>query len=239
MPSSPHLISHPPRQHLVIEDLKMAAREVNPSLGRLGRLPPELRNEIYELSIDTTDDETDVTTHCLPHTQLAFVSKQVSREAIGLIRRFYARPCPHHAFIIPSVPYRRRCPHHAIIIPSVPYRPHGKPKQRAVYKTPVRKHHCGLPKPLTLRLVVHEQDISVSQTVTVTWTTGGLAKVAAPGFDERQRVILDLWIHQHRIMENDPIAEFDGLFTPSLLRSIAANVEEAIVDKLKRNRGGS
>ncbi|KAF2485745.1 hypothetical protein BDY17DRAFT_294165 [Neohortaea acidophila] len=73
----------------------------NPSLGELGRVPPELRNRIYRLAIDTTNDRLDIFSLCTgPRRQLALVSKQIHNETINLIKTFKHKPCAHWNFTI-------------------------------------------------------------------------------------------------------------------------------------------
>lgn len=86
-----------PQTHQM-ETKTMMAAALNPFLGHLDRLPPQLRNRIYALAVDSSDVEVDVVTPCRPYLALAAVSKQVRTESIGYIHDAYKQDCHHRCF---------------------------------------------------------------------------------------------------------------------------------------------
>lgn len=71
----------------------------NPSLGHLSRLSAELRNRIYEIAADSSDEAADITKPCHSHNALALVSKQISRESIRFIIDSNNKPCQHRRLV--------------------------------------------------------------------------------------------------------------------------------------------
>lgn len=76
----------------------------NPSLGPLARLPGEIRNRIYELAIDRSDEEVEIKKPCYPHAALCRASKQIGRECVGIIQSVKRSPCQHRRFLFKTLP---------------------------------------------------------------------------------------------------------------------------------------